>query len=115
MIDKPVKLKRSTFPGNPPGGNPDALITQPVRLCGTSGLAHTERQGIAEHCRLQSSQPCACSQLSRFPQRGHPERLWSSTTFAADSTYAWSVDFAAGDVDTSPKTDAEIVRAVRGP
>ena len=55
--------------------------------------------------------------LSAFPvpERGHPERLWSSTTFAADSTYAWSVDFAAGDVDTSPKTDAEIVRAVGGP
>jgi len=39
---------------------------------------------------------------------------WSSTTYAIDTTYAWSLDFNYGSSVTSLKGEGNLVRAVRG-
>jgi len=49
---------------------------------------------------------CSCTE---------PAPLWTSTTFTADPTLAWLVDFANGFVVNDAKTAAWHVRAVRGP
>lgn len=71
-----------------------------------------ELQSIVDYSQLDPALALS------FPGSRHVGILnfyWSSTTFAADSTYVWSIDFGGGDVNPSSKTDGQIVRAVRGP
>ncbi len=39
---------------------------------------------------------------------------WSSTSYAADSTNAWNVNFNNGNVNANNKTNSNYVRCVRG-
>jgi YVTN family beta-propeller protein len=47
-----------------------------------------------------------------FPSTA-PQPFWSSTTYAADPTQAWSVDFASGSTEGSAKGGTANVRLVR--
>jgi Protein of unknown function (DUF1566) len=80
-----------------------------------------ELQSIVDY---QNSAPAVASEFNTACTPGcgmgacsctEPSNLWTSTTFMADSTLAWWVDFANGFVGTDAKTAAWHARAVRGP
>lgn len=52
--------------------------------------------------------------VTAFPD-GPSRNFWSSTTYISSTTQAWGVGFGDGGTFAGPKTDANLVRLVRGP